>query len=557
MDEVNKKEKIYITVYFLAVIGLIIARFLYGNCLVASYSSDEGVDATLQFIKALNFWQGEWMGQYDENALIKGCFYPIFAGTIFKLSLNYVVSIQAFYIISCLFTVYCFYPMIKRKWLALFILAMLLINPMSTSSESSTTYRSTIYYITALVFMAGICGWALRIGESRGNICLLAGSLFYGISINTREDSQWLTLFFVVTVLVFALIYLRYYKKSWIKLLAVLSVAVLLCCLPSFLIAKTNEKYYGVFLTEDYNSGEFARACGALARPYSSREDVAHYPIPEDVRLKLYEISPSFKELQPYLEGDGSATRWKAFGDGTDYHNGWVTYALRTAALSAGYYKDAVSTEEYWKRVADEVNHACDRGVIDARKGHLKGIAAPFSSEYIIPVAQNTLKAMWYAARCEYVTPLLDYIESDKELVDKIEGILHSHINASYRNEQGLLMAYVDLNSNGYKLIVTVNRIYQIVMSVLFPMAVLIMVGCFINMLRKKEIQYTIKVIILCAVFCLLLARAVMLAYVDVTAYSTIVRPLYMNNCYVICELFVLLAFAFVFSERCSKVDEQ
>ncbi|MDO5139651.1 MAG: hypothetical protein Q4D71_14475, partial [Oscillospiraceae bacterium] len=140
---------------------------------------------------------------------------------------------------------------------------------------------------------------------------------------------------------------------------------------------------------------------------------------------------------------------------------------------------------------------------------------------------------------------------------DKIEGILHSHINASYRNEHGLLMANVDLNSNGYKLIVTVNSVYQIIMSAIFPAALLIMVFCFINMFRKKEIKYTIKVIILCAVFCLLLARAVMLAYVDVTAYSTIVRPLYMNNCYVICELFVLLAFAFVFSERCSKVDEQ
>ena len=164
---------------------------------------------------------------------------------------------------------------------------------------------------------------------------------------------------------------------------------------------------------------------------------------------------------------------------------------------------------------------------------------------------------MWYAARCEYVTPLLDYRESDKELVDRIEGILHSHINASYRNEHGLLMANVDLNSNGYKLIVVVNRIYQIIMSGLFPAALLIMVICFVNMLRKKEIQYTIKVIMLCAVFCLLLARAVMLAYVDVTAYSTIVRPLYMNNCYVICELFVLLAFAFLFSERFRKIDEQ
>ena len=371
--QLTKRVKTKEILFVIAVIGLIIARFFYSSCVAASYSSDEGVDNTLQFIKAVNYWQGEWMGPYDENALIKGCFYPIFAGTIFKLSLNYVASIQAFYIFSCLFAVYCFYPIIKRKWVALIVLALLFINPMSTSSESSTTYRSAIYYITALVFMAGICGWVLRIGEEKGILCLIVGSLFYGISINTREDSQWLTLFLVVTVLVYACFYIRYYKKSFIKLLAILALVALLCCLPSFLIAKTNEKYYGVFLTEDYNSGEFARACGALARPYSVREDVSHYPIPEDVRLKLYEVSPSFKELQPYLEGDGSATRWKAFGDGTDYHNGWVTYALRTAALSAGYYKDAASTEAFWKRVADEVNDACDKGIIDARKGHFKG----------------------------------------------------------------------------------------------------------------------------------------------------------------------------------------
>ena len=546
---VKRKNKTGDILFYAAIIGLVIARYFYGSCIAASYSSNEGVDATLQFIKALSYWQGEWMGPYDENALIKGCFYPIFAGTIFKLSLNYVQTIQIFYILSCLFTVCCFSPMIKKRWVRLIVLALLLINPMSTSSESSTTYRSTIYYITALIFLSGICGWALRIAEGRGTLCLVTGALFYGISLNTREDSQWLTLFLAVAAIVYIFFYLKYYNRGFKKLLAMIVIMAVMCGLPSLLIASKNREVYGVFLTEDYNSGEFARACGALSRPYSSREDVAHYPVPEDVRLKLYEISPSFKELQPYLEGDGSATRWKAFGDGTDYHNGWITYALRTAALSAGYYKDAQSTEEFWKRVADEVNEACDKGIIDARKGHLKGIAAPFSKDYVAPVAQNTAKAMWYAARCEFVTPLLDYIESDKELVDRIEGILHSHINASYRNEYGLLKANIDLNSNGYKLIVSVNRIYQIAMTVLFPLSLLVSVYLFINAFRKKKVDYTVKVIILFAVFFLLLARATMLAYVDVTAYSTIVRPLYMNNCYVICELFVLLAFAFLASE--------
>ena len=553
----TKRIKVEDVLFYLAMIGIVIARFFYGKCIAASYSSNEGVDATLQFIKALNFWQGEWMGVYDENALIKGCFYPIFAGTIFKLSLNYVQVIQIFYIVSCIFTVYCFFPLVRSRWISLVVLACLLINPMSTSSESSTTYRSTIYYITALIFLAGICGWALRIAEGKGYICLVIGALFYGISLNTREDSQWLTLFLVAGVIVYVFFYARYYNKGIKKIFAMVAVIIVLCSLPSFLIAAKNKEVYGVFLTEDYNSGQFARACGALARPYSTKEDVAHYPVPEDVRLKLYELSPSFRELQPYLEGDGSATRWKAFGDGKDYHNGWITYALRTAALSAGYYKDAPSTEAFWKRVADEVNEACDQGLIAARKGHLKGIAAPFSKDYISPVIQNTAKAMWYSARCEFVTPLLDYVESDKELVDKIESILHSNINASYRNENGLLMANIDLNSEGYKLIVSVNRVYQLLMTGLFPLSLLVLTWCFLNAFRKKNLDYTIRIIVLFAVFFLLLARAVMLAYVDVTAYSTIVRPLYMNNCYVICELFVLLTLAFVLSEMRRKTDEK
>ena len=553
-DRQTDRQRLY---YVAAAAAIVIARFFYGKCIAASYSSNEGVDATLQFIKSVYFWQGDWMGPFDENALIKGCFYPIFAGTIFKLSLNYVQTIQIFYILSCVFTVYCFHPMIRRRWVSLVVLALLLINPMSTSSESSTTYRSTIYYITALVFMSGLCGWALRIAEGKGIFCLVTGALFYGISLNTREDSQWLTLFLAAAVIVYVFFYIKYYNSGYKRLLAMILIIAVMCSLPSLLIASKNREVYGVFLTEDYNSGEFARACGALSRPYSSKEDVAHYPVPEDVRLKLYEISPSFKELQPYLEGDGSATRWKAFGDGTDYHNGWITYALRTAALSAGYYKDAQTTEAFWKRVADEVNAACDEGIIPARKGHLKGIAAPFSSDYIAPVARNTVKAMWYAARCEYVTPLLDYVESDKELVDRIEGILHCRINASYRNEYGLLKANIDLNSAGYRLIVNVNRIYQILMTALFPLSLIAMVWLIISAFRKKSTEYTVKVIVLLAVFFLLLARAVMLAYVDVTAYSTIVRPLYMNNCYVLCEVFVLLAFAFLFSEGRKKENDR
>jgi len=512
----------------------------------ANYSPDATVDQLMQFVKALNFSQGDWMGEYCNTTLIKGCFFPIFLGAAIRLGINYVFAIQVFYVIACLFCIYCFQPIIRNRVVIACFLTLLLFNPISTSAVAAETYRVSIYFILSFCAVSAVCGSALRItsvGCSKYILIAVCG-LFYGLAINTREDSQWLTAFLVTAMLVMAIVLITKRYRSFKKLIALFFSLAVFVCIPSLVISLKNYKEYGIFITEDYNSGAFAEAYGALTRPFGSNEYDPHYPIPEDVREVLYEKSPSFAQLEYQLE-DGRASAWKAYGN-NDFSNGWVSYALRDAAEDCGYYCDAQTAAAFWQSVADEVNALCDSGEIAAR-GRRSGIAAPFDKAYLKDILTTTVSAVKNAYRFAYVTPLAEYFEADKSYIDNIEGVLNCPINAYYINDYGKAMSRVNMESAGYNTIITVNKVFSLMFGVLFPLSLAGLV--YIAVVRARRIKtnggrllrYLLEIIIPLSLLVLLTARCFMLAYVDVTGYSAILKPSYMSDTYIISELFTLV----------------
>src|SRR5260370_3975914 len=65
-------------------------------------------------------------------------------------------------------------------------------------------------------------------------------------------------------------------------------------------VCTLNYRYYGWFGTVELRAREFRSAYGALQRPVPS-EQIPYVPVTRDVRLKLYQVSPSFAELKPCL----------------------------------------------------------------------------------------------------------------------------------------------------------------------------------------------------------------------------------------------------------------
>jgi hypothetical protein len=139
-------------------------------------------------------------------------------------------------------------------------------------------------------------------------------------------------------------------------------------------VCTLNYRYYGWFGTVELRAREFVSAYGALQRPISS-EKIPFVPVARDVRLKLYEVSPSFAELKPCLEGP-VGLEWANYsdfltgrpGEELQIGGGSFVWALRDCVVASGYGNSARGALNFYRSLGTEINRACDDGrIIPAR----------------------------------------------------------------------------------------------------------------------------------------------------------------------------------------------
>jgi hypothetical protein len=139
-------------------------------------------------------------------------------------------------------------------------------------------------------------------------------------------------------------------------------------------VCTLNYRYYGWFGTVEFRAREFLSAYGALQRPISS-EQIPYVPVGRDVRLKLYEVSPSFADLKPYLEGP-IGLEWANYsdfltgrpGEELQIGGGSFVWALRDCVIASGRGNSASEALNFYKSLGIEINRACDDGrIIPAR----------------------------------------------------------------------------------------------------------------------------------------------------------------------------------------------
>ncbi|NJN60318.1 MAG: hypothetical protein HC795_01160 [Coleofasciculaceae cyanobacterium RL_1_1] len=185
-------------------------------------------------------------------------------------------------------------------------------------------------------------------------------------------------------------------------------------------ICWSNAANFGIFVTSDFKTPEFAAAYSALSRVEGSSsstdssnssnsasstnssnpanssnslnpsnslnssnsstsspspntiDTAAIVPVPASARAAIYDHSPAFRELRPALEVPPN-TGWRsqscAEGICDDYAGGFFFWALRDAAAAAGYYETPDRAAAFYRQLAAEINAACDDGVLRCRSG--------------------------------------------------------------------------------------------------------------------------------------------------------------------------------------------
>jgi hypothetical protein len=293
------------------------------------------------------------------------------------------------------------YKINKKIIFSVILIIFTLADPLYFSDGSSRLLRELTQQNLVLFFLILLNSTFYLISRSKISLFALgalsiATGLVLAISINVREENIWIYSAYSINVIILFLS-----RKFKITQIVSINLIIIITLFISIQLVKTiNTNFYEVSLQNSTTEGEFPKMMLNLSSIVTSQGNVRYSAIDKNKREIAYKISPSFAQLQPYLEGPGQA--WVQFGcqDSNtcdDYSNGWFHVALREAMRNIGWWDTEKIAQEKMGVINDELSKACEEKLITCKRGVAFGAAygnqfisfqeitdaVPFFSQYV------------------------------------------------------------------------------------------------------------------------------------------------------------------------------
>ena len=535
MTTANKKDS---KIIILIAVAATVLRFLLCKGLMVYFVAGTHYDDIMQISKAFSIADGNWLGQYGSMTLVKGVGYPLMVAILHFLKVPYLEGFHFLYITGSIIFAWAIYPLVKNRFLCLMAYLMVLFNPIAFSRDLTRYYRDVMYYTICMIFISATVGLLIR---QKGKIAAAISGFSLAWCILCREDGQWLYIYIVCCVVAIyiykAVRYKRFYKeftKEIVCMILAYSVVVLPICYMNY-------SRYGVFTLDEYNSGFYADAYGAISRLHGE-EGNTQVVIPYSEREKLYEHSPAFAELKPYLDGgDPRFEPWKIASD--DYRTGYFSFNLRDAIAARGYYKDSQTTNRYLKQLADEVNMYCDT-IAENAYSKRSTIVSRFYPEHIPDILKATFRGLGLTLGYTNVNCIPIQCEEDDKYLKVFEDFTNSTIAGNRYMETGEIIENYHLTGFArwmQRFMRVTIILYSIITPVMFVCAVAYLLFQSVMLFKKYTDEMFIKWLSGCSLLALFMLRCFMIGYVDATSYSAIDNPSYQSGSYVALWCFISL----------------
>lgn len=512
-------------------------------------------DDALMVDMAVRLLSGGWLGPYSCFAMPKGIVYPLYLALVHKSGISYLVITQLLYMLSAMLVVMALHKK-ERGYLADCLLYIVLIfNPvMGSQSVYLRIYRNALVPIEVLLVFAGILGMFMRLEEKNNR--LIFWSLLSGFSVlaldMTREDSIWIMPFFVVASIVFGIMIfkMRYEMKHVSK--KEIAGKVVLVLLPFFIlfagntvVKEINYHYYGIRACTDTNETHVTDAIKAMY----AVEDVNEIPFVSVSREKmqlLYANSPTLYSVWPCIES--SLNEWADTENGnvTDAHFFW---AIRDALTNAGYYQDAVETDAFYQKVAEELNDAMESGRLSKRSTMPSALMSPWRVGYLGELMDAYgLSYRFISSFFSCETAILESFDNGRNGIRLFEDMTNA--KAVYPGELSKVASSLVVKQD---ILNGIFRIYSMVNQVMLPITLILFAGMCACMIFSKQFREKHWKTWLSALGILLSAFVLIsgVAYTHISAYPAISAS-YLAGVYPLMLLFEGVVFLIVFS-GCSK----
>jgi len=376
------------------------------------------------FLKlARNLIAGRWLGDFGNDTLVKGPFYPLFIAAAFVGRVPLKLAEQALYLLMAglaaglIAAIAPFAPR-RRAALGVAAFAALSLNPLMWWPELARVVREGIYGSLSLgvVVLAVLACFphpavTRRVGPIAVGLCLgLLGGAFW----TTREEWLWLL---PAVACIGAMAVARHLTRMWLaragwsavlpaprwRIAAAWAAAAAMFCAVVGGVCALNDAQYGVFEVTEVNAAPFRHAYGALARiePAQWQRFIV---FPPDARVRAYAASPAARQLAPALDGEiGRYVAAQACAqlhiepcEGT--HAGWFQWALRDAVARAGHYASAGEAAAFYTALAQQIDDACADRSLSCLPPRAT-LAPPFRPHFVADTLGEAPRMLWVLLR--------------------------------------------------------------------------------------------------------------------------------------------------------------
>lgn len=372
-------------------------------------------DQALFLRQTLAFHDGDWLGVFDKVTLSKGPSYSVFNAALGWVRISPPMGAHLTYLAAAGVLALAVFQLTAQRWAAVWVYVFVALDPVNFTPVHSQLYRDNWYSGLSLLVLGSFFLAVLGALRRQSLPVVVLWTLVSGFSAAAfwlcREEGAWLVPAMLTVALGLPTVELlrrrrnaprasgghgrKGASRTAVVFAMVLVVFALCAWAPVAYVADRNQEVYGARLTNDSGEGQFARAYGAWSR-IRGVPLTPEVPINAAQRRAGYAVSESARELQPWLEDP--ANPWYAFACEqqrcTDFPNGAEIWAFRDAAESAGHFRSEPEFQDYFARVADELELACDEQRIECAPD-LPPSLQPFLRTRPEAVARLSLRWTW------------------------------------------------------------------------------------------------------------------------------------------------------------------
>jgi len=524
---------------------LAIIRLVFANSqMMLIFPFGAPLDDDLYFSWAQSIAAGNWLGEYNYLTLSKYPFFGIYLALLHKLKIPYIVGNCIMWLALGVLCVVSFRPVVQKNIYRLMLFIAVIYNPSTYAEHNLRVYRDSVFPILCTMFFVALAGWALRLKKDLkySTPFLVVASFALGFAWICREDGFWLLPFGVVAIAI-CIIYILIDKELKNKAVriavsALPAVVTLVCVLT---ICNINDKYYDLYALSDFDDGPFAECFGTMT--CLSHED--WHPlisVPEDVRMRMYDGCPTFRQFYEYIDRPESKIKQgystRSLGD---YKSGQLYWALRRAADEMGYYETATEAGRLWAQIADEVEilRQADPDALPRRSS----LTPPIKAEYIPDVVGEAVYSRWYmltwqGMRC-YEDTVSDITTGQ---IDIWQDFLHEQANyAAVENSD--FPYYTQFQHFCFKIMNSITWIYRVFTIPLLLAAIYSVIKSFWNFKRLSFEKQILSFVLLGMAFMAVL-RTFIIAFMEKAAFDIGTYAMYLGAVYPLTVLISVLGLA-------------